>query len=127
MLLANKEGIVVVGPVVNLNLAAIGNAAIVFTIPVLVNQLLGTKSVKIKKVSLYNNAAGATQVIIGTGQGIGFLPLLPALDSFNGLMDTYGEQTDLIEAEAFADITAYPVALGVGTSIDIQLEVAIIG
>jgi len=53
--------------------------------------------------------------------------LLPALDSFNGLVDAYGPETDLIQAESFANITAYPVALLGGTTIDIQLEVIVCG
>ncbi len=125
MLLANKEGVITAGPVVNLAVAGVANAAVVFTIPVLAGQLVGTKSVKIKKVILHNNGAGNTTVLVGTGVGGLFVALLPALDSFNGLTDPYGE-VDLPPVESFANITAYPVALGAGTSIDIQLEVEIV-
>lgn len=125
-----RDEIIIPGPIVNL--AAIGAAAavVIFTIPVLAGQLVGTKSVKIRRVNLYNNAAGNTQVLVGTGVGgvgAGFIPLLPALDSMNGLFDSYGPETDLILAEAFANITAYPVALAGAASIDIQLEVIICG
>jgi hypothetical protein len=127
MTVTGKIGVRIATPVVNLAVAGIANAAVVFTIPFLAGVLVGTKSAIIKKVILYNNAAGGTQVIIGTGVGAGvFVPLLPALDSFNGLTDIYPE-TDLPEAEAFANITAYPVALLAGTSIDIELEVLIRG
>lgn len=126
MLLANKEGIVVASPVTNLAAVGVANAAVVYTIPVLAGQLIGVKSVKIKKISLYNNAAGNTQVLVGTGVGAAFAALLPALDSFSGLRDDYGEDV-LADVESFLNITAYPVALIAGTSIDIQLEVAIIG
>jgi hypothetical protein len=120
-----KDEIIVPGPIVNLNLIGVANAQVVFTIPI---GLVGTKSVKIYRVNLYNNAAGNQQVLIGTGVGVGvFAALLPALDSMNTLNDSYGPETDLIQAEAFANITAYPAALaGVGT-IDIQLEVIICG
>jgi hypothetical protein len=121
-----RDEIVIPGPIVNLALAGVANAAVVFTIPVLAGQLIGTKSVKIRKVNLYNNAAGNTQVLIGTGVAGAFAALLPALDSFNGLNDAYGPETDLPEAESFLNITAYPVALVVGT-IDCQLEVIIVG
>lgn len=125
-----EDRIIVPGPIVNL--AAIGAAAavVIFTIPILAAQLIGTKSVKIRRVNLYNNAAGNTQVLIGTGVGgvgAGFIPLLPALDSLNGLFASYGTETGLVLAEAFADITAYPVALAGGTSIDVQLEVIVCG
>jgi len=122
-----KERIIVPGPIVNLAAALQANAAVVFTIPVLAGQLIGVKSVKIVKVQLFNNTAGNTQVYIGTGVGIAFIALLPALDSFNLLMDSYGPETDLIEAEAFANITAWPATLVALGTIDIQISVAIIG
>jgi hypothetical protein len=127
MLLNTKDGIVISGPVVNLAAAGVANAAVVFTVPVLAGQFIGTKSLQIRRVNLYNNAAGTTQVLIGTGVAGTFVALLPALDSINALNDSYGPNTDLVAAEAFANITAYPVALGAGTSIDIQVEVIIRG
>ena len=114
----------VAGPVVNLNAAAAAGALVVFTIPV---GLVGTKSVKIYRVNLFNLAAGNTQVMIGNGVGGAFVALLPALDSLNSLNDSYGPETDLIQAQSFANITAYPVALAALTSINIQLEVIICG
>ncbi len=128
MLLANKEGIVVTGPVVNLILAGVGGSLVVFTIPVLAGQIVGLKSVKILKVLLHNNAAGNTTVLIGNGiAGVGIPVLLPALDSMNGLTDPYVSPNDFPEVESFANITAWAAALAVGGTIDIQLEVAVIG
>lgn len=120
-----NDRIIVAGPLTNMAAAAVANAVAVFTLPA--GQLVGAKSLKIHRVNIYNNAAGTTTVLIGTGVGGAFVALLPALDSFNGMFDSYGPETDLIEAESFATITAYPVALGVGTSIDIQVEVIICG
>jgi len=120
-----EEGIVVTGPVVNLPTAGAGGSRVVFTIPVLVGQLVGVKSVKIKKVILFNNAAGNTSVLIGNGAvGVGIPVLLPALTSMNGLEDIYD---NLPEVESFANITAWPAALAADGSIDIQLEVSVIG
>jgi hypothetical protein len=128
MSLVKEEGIIAISPIVNL--AAVGAAAsvLVYTIPVLAGQLVGVKSVKIRKVMLHNNAAGASTVILGNGAvGVGIPALLPALDSLNGLTDSYYVNADFPEVESFANIVAWPTALaGVGT-IDIQLEVAIIG
>ena len=119
-----KDEIIRVGQVVNLAAAGANFAVVVFAIPV---ALIGVRSVKIYRVNLFNLLAGNTQVLIGTGVGGAFAALLPALDSFNNLNDAYGPQTDLIQAQAFANITAYPVALAVGTSINIQLEVIVCG
>lgn len=119
-----KEGTIIVSPLVNLLAAGAGFAVVVFNIPVLAGQLIGTKSAKIRKVNIYNNAAGNTQVLIGNG--VPCVPFMPALDSLNGLFDTYGPD-DLIEVETFANITAYPVALAAGTSLDIQLELVLLG
>src|SRR4030042_2872597 len=105
MLLNTKEGTIIAGPLVNLPFASVGaaNAVVIFTIPCLAGQLVGTKSVKIRRVNIYNNAGGNTQVVIGIG--VPCVALLPALDSINGLFDSYGPETDLIEVEAFANIT----------------------
>jgi hypothetical protein len=120
-----EDKIIVRGPIVNLGPpAGAATAAVVFTIPA---GLVGIKSVIIHRVNLYNNASGTTQVLIGNGVGGAFAALLPALDSMNGLNDSYGPQTDLIQAESFANITAYPVALVGVLGIDIQLEVIIRG
>ncbi len=128
MLLANKEGIIVTGPIVNLNVAGAGGSLLVFAVPVLAAQLVGVKSVKIRKVTLHNNGAGNTTVLIGNGAvGVGIPQILPALDSFNNLIDSYSSEYDFGEVESFANIVAWPVALGVGTTITIQLEVAVIG
>lgn len=125
MLLANREGIVVTGPVVNLAVAAVAGSLVVFTIPILANQLIGVKSVKVLKVHLMNNAAGNQQVFLGTGAaGVGIPVLMPAFMSMNGLTDVYD---NLPEVEAFANITAWPAALVAGGTIDIQLEVLVIG
>lgn len=119
-----QDEIIVPGPIVNLAAVGAANAVVIYTIPV---GLVGTKSVKIHRVTLYNNAAGNTQILIGNGVGGAFAALLPALDSINNLNDPYGPETDLIQAESFANITAYPVALIGVLGIDIQLEVIICG
>jgi len=118
------EKIIVPGPIVNLAAAGAAAAVVIYTIPV---ALLGAKSVKIHAVNIYNNAAGATQILIGNGVGGAFAALLPALDTFNGLNSAYGPMTDLLQAESFANITAYPVALVGVLGINIQLEIIVIG
>jgi len=126
MLLANKEGIIITGPVVNLVPGGAATSLVVFTIPVLLGQLVGLKSVRIRKVLLHNNAAGNVTVLIGNGAaGVGIPVLLPALDSMNNLTDAYSVLVDFPEVESFANITAWTPA--VAGTIDCQLEVLILG
>ena len=129
MLLNTREGIIATGPVVPLVAGAAAGALVVFTIPVLVGQLIGVKSVKVRKVMLRNNAAGNTTVTLGTGgAGVGIPAILPAFDSINGLTDSYVVDTDFPQVEVFAaTISAWAAALGVGTTIDVQLEVLVCG
>jgi len=119
------KGVRIPGPVTNLAAIGVANAAVIFQISNFA-QLVGTKSVIIKRIKMWNNAAGNTTVIIGTGAGAGFAQLLVPLYIINGMTDDYPEG-DIVEAEAFLDITAYPVALLAGGSIDIQIEVSEIG
>jgi len=119
------KGVRIPGPVTNLAAIGVANAAVIFQISNFA-QLVGTKSVIIKRIKMWNNAAGNTTVIIGTGVAGAFVQLLVPLYIINGMTDDYPEG-DIVEAEAFLDITAYPVALLAGGSIDIQIEVSEIG
>lgn len=128
-MLTTIKGIIRPGPIVNM-VGPIGaaNSVLVYTVPVLVGQLIGVKSVKVRKVIMHNNAAGNTTVILGNGAvGVGIPAILPALDSFNGLTDSYVCDVDFPEVESFANIVAWMTALAVGGTIDIQLECEIIG
>jgi hypothetical protein len=128
MLLANKEGIIVTGAIVNMAAAAPAGSVLVFSVPVLANQLVGLKSVKIRKVMMHNNAAGTTTVTLGNGAvGVGIPAILPALDTINNMTQSYVVGLDFPEVESFANIVAWPAALVALGTIDIQLEVAVIG
>ena len=126
ILLLKDDGIRRAGPVTNLTVAGVANAVVIFTIPVLAGQIIGTKSVIIKRVKMMNNALGNQVIMIGTGVGGAFVALLPGLTTMNNLNDDFVEG-DLPAVEAFANITAYPVALVAAGTIDIQLEVHIRG
>ena len=125
MLLANREGIKITGPVVPLIAGGVAGALVVFTLPVLAGQLIGVKSAKILKVHLFNNGAGNTWVLLGTGvAGVGIPVLLPAMATMNNLEDIYD---NLPEVESFANITAWAAVLVAPATIDIQLEILICG
>ncbi len=116
------DGIRTRGPVTNLAAAAVANAAVIFQISNF-TQLQGTRSAVIKRLLFWNNAAGNTTLSIGTGAGAGFAAALVPLVTLNGLNGVFDED-DLPQEEFFADITAFPLALAGGSSIDIQVEVA---
>lgn len=109
------------GPVTNLTLAGVANAAVIFQISNFA-QLIGTKSVIIKRIKMMNNALGNQVIIIGTGAGAGFAQAIPGLWTANNLNEDFVED-DIPEVEFFADITAYPVALVAAGTLDIQVEV----
>ncbi len=118
-------------PITNLAVAAIANSVVIYQIAdwnvAGGGQMVGTKSYKLKRVKMRNNAAGNQVVILGTGLGaVAFAAIMPGLDSMNNLTDDYVEN-DLPEVEVFADITAYPVALVAAGTIDILIEVEEIG
>jgi predicted membrane protein len=119
------KGVRLQGPVTNLAVAGIAAAAVIFQMSNFA-QLVGTKSVRIKRILMWSNASGNTTVIIGTGAGAGFAQALVPYYIISGFNLTV-EEEELPETELFLDITAYPVALLVGGSIDIQLEVEEIG
>lgn len=124
-MLTVKNGYRLQGPVTNLAAAGVANAAAIFQVSTF-NQLVGTKSVRIARVFWWNNAAGNTTLVIGTGAGAGFAQLLVPIYTVNGMSDVLPED-QIPMVEAFADITAYPVALVAGGSIDVQIEVEEIG
>ncbi len=113
----------VTGPVTNLALAAVANAAAVYTLG---TAWVGTKSLKVKKVMYRNNAGGQTYLHIGTGAGGTFVDLIDPIVIMNNQSDTLTE-IEIAQNEAFATITAYPEALVAGGSVDVQVEVDEIG
>lgn len=107
-------GLIDSGAMVNLTLAAAANAAAVYTLPSSAN-LLGAKTLIIKKVRWNDNGTGGTLLHIGTGVGVAFVDLIPPIRTVSGFDDELE-----VEVEASATVTAYPDAVG-GSSIDVQI------
>lgn len=119
------KGYTVVGPAVNLAAAGAANATAIFQRSNFAQQI-GTKSFKLRKVTILNNAGGNTTISIGTGVAGLFVAMIPALQTINNMADSWGPD-QLPEVEFFADMTAFPLALAGGGSIDIVVEVEEIG
>jgi hypothetical protein len=121
-----KKGTRRAGNVVNLAVAGIANAQPIFQQSNWPNQI-GTKTFRIKRLKVRNNAAGTQFLHIGTGAGAGvFVDRIPPLVTVNNLTDDWVED-DLPEYVFTADCTAYPAALLAGGSLDVQVEVEEIG
>lgn len=128
MLLANREGIRKTSAVIQIVVAAVAGALVVYTIPILAGQLIGTKSVKVLAVHLMNNAAGNTAVFLGTGAaGVGIPAIMPGLMSMNNLPDVYVAGVTMPEVETFGNISTWCTALVAAGTIDVQIEVLILG
>jgi hypothetical protein len=119
------KGTRVAGNVVNLAAAGTGAAVSIFQQSNWANQV-GTKSFRIKRLKIRNNAAGSNFVRIGTGVAGAFADRIPPLMSINNQTDDWGEG-DLPEYVFVQDCTVCLAALLAGGSIDVQVEVEEIG
>lgn len=125
MALKLNGGRIEAGPVTNLAAAGIANAVAVYTLSTFAN-MIGTKTLTVRRLMIRNNGAGNTFVHIGTGVGVGvFVDALAPFWSINNTTDEY-MWWELPRRELLATITSYPDALVVGT-IDVQVEVEEIG
>jgi hypothetical protein len=116
------KGVTLQGPVTNI-VATAAAAVPIFQRSTFAQQL-GTRSFRIKRLLVRNNAAGTQWLAIGTG--IPCVANMPMLRTLNDLDAEWGED-DLPDVEFFADMTAYLVALAPGGTCEIQVEVQEIG
>lgn len=108
------------GPMVNLALAGAANALALFTMSAFAN-MVGARTLIIRKVMIRNNGCGNQFFHIGTGVGAAFVNAMPPIMSINNTTDEMNEG-DIPELELLATITGYPAALPAGT-FDVQIEV----
>lgn len=114
------------GAVVNLAAAGIANATPIYQQSNWANQI-GTKTFRLKRIKIRNNAAGQTFLHVGTGVGAGvFVDRVTPLVTINNMTDDYVEY-DFPEYVFAQDCTAYPEALLAGGSLDVQVEIEEIG
>lgn len=113
-----KKGVRLQGPVTVLGAAGVANAVAIFQQSTFANQI-GTKTFKIKRIKGLNAAGVNSLLHIGTGVGGGFLDSIPPLQTMNGLNFDF-EEGDLPEVEWSADMTAYPVVLGITLQVEVE-------
>lgn len=119
------KGVRLQGPVTNLAVAAAAAAVPIFQQSTFAQQV-GTRSFRLKRIKVRNNAAGNQWLHIGTGVGPAFVDAIPPLRTMNDNNEDFVE-ADLPDVEFFADMTAYPAALLAGGSLDVQVEIEEIG
>ena len=119
------SGVTLQGPVTNLAAALVANAVAIYQVSNDPNQI-GTKSVRLKKLMIRNNAAGPCWLSVGNGVGVLYADLIVPVRSQNNLDATW-QTVELPGVESFADVTAWVDALVAGGSLDIQLEVEEVG
>ncbi len=120
-----ERGVRVTGNVVNIAAAAAANAVAIFQVSNFAQQI-GTKSFKLKKLMVRNNAGGTLWFELGTGVAGAFAQVIPPVRVFDNL-DNSWQSIELPDIEMFADLTAFPDALVAGGSVDVQVEVEEIG
>lgn len=117
------KGVLVTGNSVNMAVAATGVA--IFQQSNFAQQI-GTKSFKVKKLRVRNNAANDCWLSLGTGIAGAFVANMPPFRVINN-MDNEWQEISIPQLEYFADLTASVDALAVGSSLDVQVEVEELG
>ncbi len=121
MLTQLERGVIRQGPVTNLALAAAANATVIYQVSNNANQV-GTKSFRLKKLLVRNNAGGALWLSVGTGVAGAFANAIPPVRVLNNI-DNPWQEVEIPGVEFFADMTAFPDALIALGSLDVQAEV----
>lgn len=106
----------------NSAIAVVGAAAsvLLFQISNYANQV-GNKSFKLRKIHVWNAAAGALPFTLGAGAAGAYVAATPAFATVNN-MDTLWEEEDLPDVEWAADMYVQAPAWAVG-ALNIQVEV----
>ncbi len=86
---------------------------------------VGNKSVKLKKVHVWNAAAGNLPFTIGTGAAGAYVAATPAMLSLNNV-DNHWEEAELPSGEWTADMYIQAPTWGAG-ALNVQVEVEEIG
>lgn len=113
-----KRGIRLQGPVVVMNVAAAANAFTIFQLSNF-SQMVGTATFRIKRVKGLNAAGMDTLIHIGRGTGAGFIDMIPALLTIDGMNFDFVED-DLPEVEWSTDMTCWIVAQPVTIQVEVE-------
>ncbi len=119
MLMVNaRRGIRLVGDPIPIVVAANAGALAVFQVSNWANQI-GAKTVKLKRLTAWNNGAGNTVIHIGTGAAGAVVDVITPLFIVNNLNLDFGEE-GLPEVEFSTDIMAWCVAVPVTILVEVE-------
>lgn len=113
-----RKGVRLQGPVVPILVAGNAGALPVFQQSTFAAQV-GTRTYRIKRVKILNQAGVNTLVHIGTGAAGAVVDVIPALNTFNGLNADFVE-ADLPEVEVNADLMAWAVAIQCIVQVEVE-------
>lgn len=113
-----RRGIRLVGDPIPIVLAGNGNALAVFQLS-LAALNIGTKTVVLKRLKVWNNGAGNTVIHIGTGAAGAIVDAMPPLYSITNLNLDFGE-SDFPEVEFSTDIMVWCVAVPVTIQVEVE-------
>ncbi len=113
-----SRGVRLQGGVIPIIVAANAGALAVFQVSNSANNI-GTKTVILKRLKAWNNAAGNTVIHIGMGAAGAVVDALPPLFIVNGLNLDFSE-LDLPEVEFSTDIMAWCVAVPVTIQVEVE-------
>lgn len=113
-----RKGVRLQGPLVEMDTAGATPTFTIFSVSNYAAQI-GTRTFRLKRIKGLNAAGANTLVHIGRGSGGAFVPMIPALLTFDGLNFDFVE-ADIPEVEWSVDMTAYPVAATVWIQVEIE-------
>jgi hypothetical protein len=109
-----------VSPVVAIATFGVANATTLMTISSF-NQMIGTKTLRIKRLKIANIAGGNTWFNIGTGVAGTWVAGIASLYTVNNTTDDY-EEGDLPQWETNLTITGWPTANAGAFNITLEVE-----
>lgn len=115
-----RKGVRLQGPVVTIDVAAVGGAELIWRQSTFAAQI-GTRTFRIKRIKGLNQAGANTLVHIGIADAAGAydVDVIPSLQTFDGLNFDFVE-ADLPEVEVNADLMAWAVAVDIILIVEIE-------
>ena len=124
-MLGVEEGVRLRGAIANIVAALNAGAQVIFQVSNFA-QMVGTKSYRVKRLWVQNNAAGNTWLHLGIGAAGAVVDTIGPLAIVNGVNGGWAEY-EVPEVEHFADLMGYIDAIVAAGAVQVQAEVIEVG